>query len=116
MLQRLLNFTQRQPLVKYSIADANFLTITPRERLPESFLIMSRAQRLGITEDELRCMKSWELPLELADELAILGLSDHQFIRPVRLDQDLIVAIAKRESLERAADFAEYLKTKGKQT
>ena len=105
----------RPVLVRYSTSDREFFAITPLEQRPASFLMESRSQRLGCSVDELRCMRSYDLARELADEIAILGRGDLDTtcrIPATRLDDRLVNAIAKREAAERAEAWQEFLKVK----
>lgn len=111
---------RRPVLVRYSKEDREFFAITPLDELSaspssSSFLLESRAQRLGCSVDELRCMRSYDLARELAEEVAILGLGDLDKtcrITATRLDDRLVDAIAKREAAERAQAWQQFLKVK----
>ncbi len=119
MIQHELEFaaSDRRPvLVRYTKADREFFAATPLLDIPTSFLMESRAQRVGCSLSELRAMRSYELSRELADETAILGagpLEKTCRIHATRIDQATIDAIAKRMAAEQAVEFQEFLATRG---
>lgn len=111
---------RRPVLVRYSKEDREFFAITPLDKLSaspssSSFLLESRAQRIGCSVDELRCMRSYDLARELAEEVAILGRGDLDTtcrIPATRLDDRLIDALAKLVAAERAEAWQEFLAAK----
>lgn len=118
VIQHELNFASadlRPVLVRYTKADREFFATTPLLDLPPSFLMESRAQRVGCSLSELRAMRSHELARELADEVAILGagpLEKTCRIHATWIDQATIDAIANRMAAERAFEWQEFLRSK----
>lgn len=103
----------RPARVHYSQADIAFFESTPLLELPSSFLMESRAQRIGCSLDELQTMRSYDLARELADETAILGsgpLSRTCQMPATRLDDRTLDAAVKRVAAERAEAWKEFLK------
>lgn len=107
---------RRPVLVRYSDHDRAFFESTPLLDLPASFLIESRAQRLGCSVGELRACRSYELALELADETAILGsgpLAKTCRMPATRLDNATLEAAVKLAAAERAEAWAAFLASQG---
>ncbi len=102
----------RKKVIELTEDDSRFLSITPIEKLPISFLIEIRCRRLGMTLFSFNAMRSYDQARELADERAIIGLPDTEYISPIRIDDEMLDAIAKRESLQRARDFEEFREAK----
>lgn len=115
MSQAVIDFGKhdRHPvLVRYADADRRFFESTPLNNLSASFLMESRAARLGCTLSELRAMRSYDLARELADETAILGsgpLSQTCCINPTRLSEAMVDAAAKLMAAERAEAWQAFL-------
>lgn len=99
-------------LVRLSADDEAFFLATEATELPESFLVDTRAQRIGASRSEVMHMRSYDRERELAEEVAFAGLGLQAFARarPTRPDWDLIDAIAKREAAERAREFSEFVR------
>ena len=102
----------------YSNTDAVYLEDCRRGelKLTESFLIESRAQRIGCSESELRAMRRYELCRELADEESIVLQQDSEFIPPAWIDWELVNAMARSETKERMAAFARFIESEKEQS
>jgi hypothetical protein len=117
-MQTTLDFdkAERHPIrVRYSAKDQSFFAITPLDRLPDSFLLESRAQRIGASVSEMRAMRVYDLQREIAEERSILGLGSLDEtcrVSAVKLNYDVISAAAKREASERIQDFKDFMKSK----
>jgi len=98
----------RNKVIELTENDRTFLGITPVENLPVGFLTEIRCRRLGITQSAFDTMRNFDQARELADERTIIGLPDTEYWAPIRIDDQEIDAIAKRESLQRARDFEEF--------
>lgn len=103
--------SRRKPLVSLCEEDRRFLSVTPVNDLPDSFVVETRCQRIGCNRNELMSMRSYDRARELAEERAILASEGWEFIPAYRPNWALIDAIATRETKERMAAFQEYLKT-----
>ena len=116
-MQKTIDFVraERLPvLVRYSADERRFFAMTPILKLPQSFLLESRSQRIGCSVAEMRAMRSYDLARELADETAILGsgpLDSTCRMQPTRLCDAVVDAAAKRMAADRAEQWQEYLKT-----
>ena len=115
-MQMSLDFRPRtQRLVTLAVDEQEFLRLALEQGkpLPDSFLLETRARRIGASRGEMAGMRSYDLARELADEAAILGfgIEAAETMQPTRVDWELADAIAKRESAERAAAFEEFLAT-----
>lgn len=117
--QRELDFAdadRRPVLVRYIRSDVALFAMTPVTKLPRSFLMESRAQRIGATLGEMRAMRSYDLARELADETAILGLGTLDKtcrVPAIMLNEATLDAAAKREAAEQAKSWQEFLASKG---
>lgn len=98
-------------MIEISESDKSFYLITAAADLPRSFLIETRAKRLGCSKFDLERMRSFDLNRELADEAAIASFGLNHFLnaRPIRLDDRLLDSIARRESSERGKAFEQWL-------
>lgn len=102
----------RRKVFELTEDDRKFLSITPVEKLPISFLTEIRCRRLGMTIFSFDAMRTYDQNRELADERALIGLKDTEYWAPIRGDDQLCDAIAKREALQRARDFEEFREMK----
>ncbi len=93
----------------YTENDIAFIRAAGDRPLPDSFLAEMRARRLGIDRSQFAMMRKFDQAREIADEAAIIQLPGSERLKPFRPDDVLLDAIAKRERIERAQAFQEYL-------
>ena len=74
----------------------------------DSFLMETRAQRLGCRVSELEGMLNYERNRHLADEAVIMRLDSWSIDQAAYIDWHAINARAKRQSEELAEDFAAF--------
>lgn len=100
------------PRISLTDIDRKFLETTPLAEIPDSLLIETRAQRMKCSVFDLKCMRSYSLAIEIADERAILGLGLRAFeiSAPTQVDELLIEFIAKREAHNRQQEFLEFMR------
>lgn len=114
--QRKFRFHSRPVLVQLTEDEARFLRETPVNQLPTSFLMETRARRIGCSITNLKEMRNYDLARELAEECALLALPGSEFVPAYQPDWSRCDAVAKRETAERMRDFQEFcdLKRQGK--
>ncbi len=98
----------------YTADDLAFIRLSGDRELPDTFLAEIRARRLGISRAEFAAMRSYDQAREIAEEAAIIKLPGSERIKPTRLDEALLDAIANRERIDRAQAFQEFLRSQGK--
>ena len=98
----------RKKIIELTEDERRFISITPVEKLRDSFLAEIRCRRLVMTLFSFNAMRNYDQARELADERSIIGLADTEYWAPIRIDDGMIDAIAKREAIQLARDFADF--------